>query len=97
MRTVGKQFRVSIHVTGVKKRCRKADRHVELLGYEPLSVSYDKVREDALAWIKANMRAYQPGAYVKLNLIEFSNDSGVGIETWLPFGPGHVRLEVPNA
>lgn len=93
--TEGKFYRISVHVYGVKKRCRKADSHMFSLGYIPFNegiFNQDEIEVKARSALAENMKTASTAAVV-LNAVTVKD----GIETWVMFGKENRRFELKTA
>jgi hypothetical protein len=92
------KFRVSVFVTGVKKRCRKVDTHTLSLGYIDYNDGiFDKsdLENKARALLQENMKSVVTVA-VNLTRVEIDrSESGYAMEKFLMFDKRHAffRLE----
>lgn len=83
------EYRVSVRVVGLKKRCRKANKYSFHLGYEPLTVNVETLKAKALNAAQSEMKRIDK-AELCLTLVELKD--GGKIETWSPFDPRTRQL-----
>lgn len=92
-----KQYRAALWCVGVKKKCRKVDRHRVSLGYVPLDSDLDKLKEQAIMQAKGAMKVIVK-AQLHLDMVKVNGDR----ETWAPFDyeteklKRIIKLEVSN-
>lgn len=75
------QFRISVKINGIKKRCRKSDRHTFKLGYcdlEDLKLKDFELKAYDIIDTKMRITDYATLDYV---LVKVNGD----METWAPF------------
>lgn len=81
-------FKVTVHVVGVKKRCRKSDRHIFNLGYIPYNdgvFDQEDLERKAEALLEENMKSISEVPSVDLNHVKISGECGFRSEEWRPF------------
>jgi len=89
-------FRVGISVTGVKKRCRKADHHYFQAGYIPYNegiFNQSEVENLAKGLVETNMKQVNGKIFIILNHVKVAD----GIETWEMFGKTNVKFELKSS
>ena len=89
-------FRIGISVDGIKKRCRKSDRHYFHAGYIPYNngdFNKEEIENLAKGLVETNMKTLKSKVYVILNHVKVDN----GIETWEMFGKTNVRFELNSS
>ena len=83
-------FKITIHVYGVKKRCRKVERHYFSAGYIPYNdgnFNQEEVEQLAQGVIESNMKQVRSAIQVSLDHIKRSDtEGGFTIESWGMFG-----------
>lgn len=97
---IGKFFKISVHVYGVKKRCRKVERHMLSLGYIPWNEGHfnqEEVEAKARAAIAENMKSVNSAVSVALNCVTRSMDTGICIETWEIFGKNNREFKLTTS
>lgn len=92
------KYSLSVHVYGVKKRCRKADRHLLDLGYTDYKEELSQEEINALlskakASIDVNMKTAER-AKLSLMRTELSNDSGINIKTVVLFDKRNKTFDI---
>ena len=89
-------FKITVHVCGVKKRCRKVERHYFSAGYIPYNggnFNQEEVEQLAQGVIESNMKQLRSAVQVSLNHIKRSdNEGGFTIESWEMFGKTNVSF-----
>lgn len=86
-------FKISVAVTGVKKRCRKSEFHVFRGGYIPYNEgSFDREAVEAVArgLVDSNMKQVNSRVMIHLDRIE----KGDFMERWEPFSNKNVKFEL---
>jgi len=90
-------FRISVFVIGVKRRCRKVDRHHLSGGYMPYNDGvFDRceVEQKARDMVDTNMKSANK-IQVRLTKVEFKEeDNGITIESFLMFDDAHVSFDI---
>jgi hypothetical protein len=101
-RKPGSQYKVSVFCVGIKRRCRREERHNFTLGYFPLGADKEAIRELAKALLLREMRTLYSGAlpgtvkpYMILNYVTVE-ESGTGftVEKWQPFDEKNLRFDL---
>lgn len=90
-------FKISIQVIGVKKRCRKSERHFFQLGHMPYndgqfdkSSINDKVRD----FLTTNMKSINSLTRVSLDHTVITQDKFCTQTLWEPFSDKNVRFDL---
>jgi hypothetical protein len=81
-------FKVSLQVIGVKKRCRKSERHFFQLGHIPYNdgnYDLDYVKQKARDFIDTNMKEVNSQVRVCLDHVVISNEGNFTVTQWEPF------------
>ena len=95
MRT--KVWKYGVTCIGVKKRCRKEDRHTQLKLKEFAAPDEELAKEVARKWVEDNMKTVRK-VEATMTMFEIEKDSmGVQVEHWQPFTKEHnirIALEV---
>lgn len=89
-------FKVYVIVPGVKKRCRKAERHMLKAGYIPYNGgSFDREAIEATAkgLIEANIKQVVGNVVISLDHVVRDDH----FERWEPFSDKNVRFELRTA
>jgi hypothetical protein len=92
-------FKIGISVNGVKKRCRKVERHFLSLGYVPYNdgvFNQEELENKARDFVSENMKTVQGKYEVVLNYVKRKKDSYGTIETWEMFGKKNLRFIVQS-
>lgn len=86
------KFRISVWAWGVKKRCRKAEKHSFSLGYIDYNdgqFNKDEIAEKARAIVETNMKSFSK---VSVSLLRV--EIGDHLERWEMFDKRHVFFNV---
>jgi hypothetical protein len=89
-------FKLGVSVTGIKKRCRKAEHHYISGGYLPYNdgaFNSDEVESLVKGIIETNMKQVNGKIYIVLNHVKRAD----GIETWEMFGKTNVKYELKSS
>ena len=89
-------FRMSVFVVGVKKRCRKVDKHHLNGGYLPFNDgNFDRgeVEQKARDMVDTNMKSVNK-VHVKLTKVEFKEMNGITMESFLMYDDAHVSFDI---
>jgi hypothetical protein len=89
------KFKVSVFVTGVKKKGRKADKHLFNVGYVEYKENMTdeekaKLIEVARGVVETNMKSFLNGFTVNLNHVTLYD----GGEIWEPFSDKNLKIKV---
>lgn len=94
---ITENFKLSIQVIGIKKRCRKSDRHFFHFGYLPYnngefdkSAINDKIRD----FLITNMKTVESLTRVSLDYVTSSSDDESAIIQWKPFSDKNVSFDL---
>ena len=93
METSKEFFKISVAVTGVKKRCRKSEFHVLRGGYIPYNEgSFDREAVEAVArgLVDSNMKQVNSKVMIHLDRIE----RGGFMERWEMFSDKNIKFEL---
>lgn len=89
------QIKAYVIANGIKKRCRKSDRHMIKLGYFNYPVgenSREFFHDLGLAAVDREMKQ-TTDAKINLDYVEIDkSEAGFHIETWKPFDERHVSI-----
>lgn len=89
-------YRLGVAVNGIKKRCRKSERHFISGGYLPYNdgtFNQDEVENLAKGILESNMKRIDGKVKVVLNHVKVDG----GIETWEMFGKTNVQFELTSS
>lgn len=89
-------YKLGIAVNGVKKRCRKSERHFISGGYLPYNdgtFNQDEVESLARGILESNMKRIDGKVKIVLNHVKRDG----GIETWEIFGKTNVQFELKTS
>lgn len=91
------KFRITLQVIGIKKRCRKSERHFFHFGHMPYNNGqYDQeaLKSQVIDWINTNMKEVHSVIRVSLDYVVIKNEDGYTVTEWEPFGPNHVKFDI---
>jgi hypothetical protein len=89
-------FRVGVSLNGVKKRCRKSERHYLSGGYVPYNdgaFNQEEIENLAKGIIETNMKQVNGRVFIVLSHVKVVD----GIETWQMFGKTNVEFELKTS
>lgn len=94
-------FEISVYVFGVKRKCRKADRHSFKLGsidYNEGAFSQDEIEQKARDIVATNMKEVQ-SQFIKVQMlrVEKSSDNGFTSTSFQMFDDRHVNFQIPSS
>ena len=90
-------FKLSLQVIGIKRRCRKSERHFFQLGYIPYNDGqFDKseISDKVQAFIDTNMKQVNSITRVSLDHTVITKDEFCTQTTWQPFSPKNVNFDL---
>jgi hypothetical protein len=90
-------FKVSIQVIGIKKRCRKSERHFFQLGSIPYNDGqFDKseISDKVKAFIETNMKQVNSLTRVSLDHTIVTKEEVFTSTVWEPFSDKNVRFDL---
>lgn len=91
-------YEISVNVIGVKKRCRKSDRHslkiAEIDFKELSSDDVEKFTDIAKEALRTNMKAFPANAVLQFTRVKFENDSGVIIRQMMYPDPANKSFNI---
>lgn len=90
-------FKLSIQVIGIKKRCRKSERHFFQLGHIPYNDGqFDKseVSDKARAFIDTNMKQINSIVRVSLDHVIIKKEGNFTSTQWQPFSDKNVNFDL---
>lgn len=87
------ELKVYITVVGVKKRCRKSERHHITVGNFPLDVDRAATKEQGIAKLRETMKSFHR-AFIHFDYVTIRADHGFTTEEWRPFDTRHVVEEL---
>lgn len=91
------RFKISIQVIGIKKRCRKNERHMFQLGsIEYNGGEYNKEGVISLVrdFVDVNMKEINSIVRIRLDHVKQSNERGFTSTLWEPFSEKNVRFDI---
>ena len=86
-------FKVKIIVPGIKKRCRKAEKHLLKAGYLPYNggiFNQDEIEQVARGLIETNIKQVMGKIFVSLDYVTRDEH----FERWEPFSDKNIRFEL---
>jgi hypothetical protein len=84
----GEFFKISVSVSGIKKRCRKAERHLLNGGYIPYNdgnYNAEEINDLVKGLVSTNMKEVQNVPTIHLDHVIVKHDEGFRSEQWEPF------------
>lgn len=90
-------FKISIQVIGIKKRCRKSERHFFQLGHMPYNdgqYNKEEVSDRVKAFLDTNMKSINSLTRVSLDHTVITKDEFCTQTTWQPFSDKNVRFDL---
>jgi len=94
------KFSISVYVVGVKKRCRKAERHSLKLGsidYNDGSFDKEEISQRARDIVATNMKSVSSPIKVQMLRTEISSDNGFTSTKFMMYDERHVNFTVDSA
>ena len=91
------RFKISIQVIGIKKRCRKNEKHMFQLGYiEYNNGSFNRQSVISLVrdFVDVNMKEVKSVIRIHLDHVKQSNERGFTSTLWEPFSDKNVRFDI---
>lgn len=82
------KFKLSIQLIGIKKRCRKSERHFFHFGHRPYNNGeYDRkeIEQFVSDWIATNMKEVRSQVRVCLDHVIIKNEGNFTVTQWEPF------------
>lgn len=89
-------YKLGVAVSGIKKRCRKSERHFISGGYLPYNdgtFNQEEVESLARGILETNMKRIDGKVKVVLNHVKVDG----GIQTWEMFGKTNVQFELQSS
>lgn len=91
-------FKLSVQVIGIKKRCRKSERHFFQLGHIPYNngeYDQDAITAKVIDFLKTNMKEIHSITRVSLDhVITIIENEGYTIVKWQPFSKLNKSFDV---
>jgi hypothetical protein len=91
------KFEITIYVNGVKKRCRKPDRHALKLGsidYNDGNFNKEEIVEKARAIVAENMKTIESPLQVSMLRMEIKREEGITSRVFEMFDKRHVNFKI---
>ena len=82
------KFQLSIQLIGIKRRCRKSERHFFHFGHRPYNNgNYDQkeIEQFVSDWIATNMKEVRSQVRVSLDHVIIKNEERFTVTQWEPF------------
>jgi hypothetical protein len=82
------RFKLSLQVIGIKKRCRKSERHFFQLGYIPYNngeVDHEAMKQKARYFLDTNMKEINSIVRLCLDHVVIKNEGNFTVTEWEPF------------
>jgi hypothetical protein len=97
-----KHFKVYVNFIGIKKKCRKSDRHslkVTYIDYNDGIVDYDSLNILVASFLLTNVKSIDSRYHVTVTLdyVSRSYDRGFQTELWQPFSKLNQRYQLPTS
>jgi hypothetical protein len=89
-------FKIAIQVIGVKKRCRKSERHFFQLGHIPYNdgnYDHEAMKQKARDFLATNMKEVNSQVRVCLDHVVISNEGNFTVTQWEPFDAKNIRFD----
>lgn len=90
-------FKISIQVIGIKKRCRKSERHFFQLGHMPYNdgqFNKSDISDKVKAFIETNMKQVNSLTRVSLDHVIIKNEENFTVTQWEPFSSKNVSFDL---
>ena len=90
-------FEISLQVVGVKRRCRKVERHFFTLGYIPYnngSFNQSEIEDKVRAFLETNMKQVNSMTRVSLYHTVITKDEFCTQTTWQPYSDKNVNFHL---
>jgi len=87
-------YKLSYQVLGIKKRCRKSDRHFFHLGKIDLNYNRDEIISQVRKHAAENMESIDSILRVSLDHITSNNEPGFLVEQWRPFSDKNIQFDI---
>lgn len=90
------KFKIAIEVIGIKKRCRKSERHMFQLGYVPYnngSYCPDILKEQIKGFLDSNMKEVSSAVRVHLDHVIITQEGYFTSTKWEPFSDKNKRFD----
>jgi hypothetical protein len=81
-------FKLSIQVIGIKKRCRKSERHFFQLGHIPYNegnYDHEAMKQKARDFLSTNMKEVKSVVRLNLDHVVIKNEGNFTVTQWEPF------------
>jgi hypothetical protein len=90
------KFKISIELIGIKRRCRKSERHFFQLGhvaYNNGTYCPDILKDQIRGFLDSNMKEVHSVVRVHLDHIVISNEGNFTTTQWEPFSDKNKRFD----
>ncbi len=93
-------FEINVYVFGVKRKCRKSEKHSFKLGsidYNEGAFNRDDIEQRARDIVATNMKAVE-GQYITVQMlrVEKSSDNGFTSTSFQMFDDRHINFQIPS-
>jgi hypothetical protein len=92
------KFKITITLIGIKKRCRKSERHSFNLGYiDYNNGNFDRESIETLVrgYVDTNVKQVDSMIRVHLDHVTIHSEEGFNHIEWQVFSDKHVRFDIP--
>jgi hypothetical protein len=87
-------YRLAVQLIGIKKRCRKSERHFLHLGHIPFGdINYDDVKQKVKDALDTNMKAVHSQIRVHLDYVIISDHGSYTHTEWQPFDSKNITFD----
>lgn len=90
------KFRISIQLIGIKKRCRKSERHFFHFGHLPYDngqYNQSELQRAVCDWIASNIKEVHSQVRVCLDHVIIKNENNFTVTQWEPFSKLNTRFD----
>lgn len=90
------KFRISIQLIGIKRRCRKSERHFFHFGHLPYNngeYNQGQLKNEVIAWIHTNIKEVHSQVRVSLDHVTISSERGFTHTQWEPFSKLNTHFD----
>lgn len=83
-------YKLSYNLLGIKKRCRKSERHFFHLGKVDLDYDHNEIINKVRSHIETNIKEVNSLIDIHLDFITSTNDGF--FEQWMPFSDKNIKI-----
>lgn len=90
-------FKIAIQLIGIKKRCRKSERHFFQLGHVPYNdgnYNAEEITEKVKAFVDTNMKEVNSIVRVSLDHVVIKNEGSFTVTQWEPFSKLNKQFDL---